>query len=92
MQPIRMQPTRVQPMKVQPWIALWAIKEIPDDGFEVIRDGRPVGIARCDTFDEAVKKILRHRLYRDRDRIVCREGRRESNVDLHDYLPEPMGA
>ena len=87
-----MQPMRMQPMRRKPWIALWSIKDIPDDGFEVIRDGRHVGLTRCDTFDEAVKQILRHRLYHNRDRIVCRDGRREWNVDLDDHLPEPVGA
>jgi hypothetical protein len=91
MQPMRMQPTRIQPTRIQPWIALWAIKDIPDDGFEVIRDGRPVGIARCDDFEEAVREILRHRLYRGRDQVVRRDRDEEWDVDVTDYRPEQVG-
>ena len=87
-----MQPMRMQPMRTQAWTALWAIKAVPDDGFEVIRDGRYVGIARCEDLEDAGREIVRHPLYRSRDRVVCRNGRHQWNVDVDDYDQEPVGA
>jgi hypothetical protein len=48
----------------------------------VIRDGRPVGIERCDGFEQAVDMILHHRLYETRDHIVRRRRGQEHEVDL----------
>lgn len=79
-------------MRMQPWTALWAIKSIPGDGFEVIRDGRHVGIARCGDFEEAVKEIVEHPLYQDWDRVVCRCGRRQWDVDVVASSRELVGA
>lgn len=78
-------------MSMQPWAALWAINDIPNDGFEVIRDGRPVGIPRCEDFDGAVEEILRHDLYQRWDRVVCRWGHHECDVDLARYQRELVG-
>lgn len=75
------------------WTALWAIKIIPGGAFEVIRDGRPVGIPRCDDFAETIGTIVHHRLYNDWDRVVCRDHRGEEwDVDVADYDRELVGA
>lgn len=63
------------------WTATWAINEAPGR-CEVIRDGRPVGIERCDGFEQAVDMILHHRLYETRDHIVRRRRGQEHEVDL----------
>ena len=76
---------------MQPWTACWVSKDIPDRGFEVIRDRRHVGIARCDEFDKAVREILDYRYYKDWDRVVCRSGGQEWDVDVDSYRQEPLG-
>jgi hypothetical protein len=78
-------------MRMRPWTALWAIAVIPQGGYEVIRDGRPVGIARCDDFEQAVGAILRHDLYQSWDRVVCRSGRHQREVDVEFYGQELVG-
>lgn len=63
------------------WNATWAINE----GLgrcEVIRDGRPVGIERCDGFEQAVDMILQHHLYATTDHIVRRRRGQEQEIDL----------
>lgn len=77
---------------MQPWTALWAIKDIPNGGYEVIRDGRHVGIPRCDDFGEAVDEILRHDLYQCWDRVICRWDSHECDVDVAGYQRELVGA
>jgi hypothetical protein len=63
------------------WTATWAINEVPGR-WEVIRDGRPVGIASCRDLGEAVNKIRRHRLFEAGDHIVRRRDGQEREVDL----------
>jgi hypothetical protein len=75
-------------MAVQPWMAVWVIKDIPDDGFDVIRDGRPIGIHRCDSLEQAVEEIIVHPIFQDGDRVVCRDGHHERDVDVRADRPE----
>jgi hypothetical protein len=63
------------------WTATWAINEVPGR-CEVIRDGRPVGIASCGDLGEAVNKIRRHRLFEAGDHIVRRRDGKERELDL----------
>ena len=63
------------------WTATWAINEGPGR-CEVIRDGRPVGIASCDDLGEAVNKIRHHSLYEAGDHVVRRRDGQERELDL----------
>lgn len=75
---------------MQPWTALWLIKDVPDRGYEVIRDRRPVGIRRCDDFEEAVEAIVHHDLYRSCDRVVLGWGTHQTDVDVALFRREPV--
>jgi hypothetical protein len=76
---------------MQPWTALWVIKDVPNDGYEVIRDGRHVGIGRCGEFEDAVDAIVRHDLYETWDRVVFGWGRHRCEVDVAAYRREVVG-
>jgi len=78
-------------MTVERWTARWVIKDIPDDGYEVIRDGRHVGISRCDEFVQAVEAILRHDAYQSWDRVVIAWGHHRCDVDVGFYRRELVG-
>lgn len=79
-------------MGMKPWTALWTIEDIPDGGFDVIRDGRPVGIPRCYDFDQAVEEIVNNALFEDWDRVVCHSARGDSDVDVASYRQEMVGS
>jgi hypothetical protein len=64
------------------WRATWAINEALGR-YEVIRDGRPVGIGSCDDVEEAVDRIRHHDLYEPGDRIVQRRDGQEREVDVN---------
>jgi hypothetical protein len=68
------------------WTATWAINEVPGR-CEVIRDGRPVGIASCGDLREAVNRIRRHRLFEAGDHIVRRSHGQERELDLGAIRP-----
>ena len=72
--------------------ALWMIKDIPNDGFEVIRDGRHVGIRRCDELEDAVEAIVEHDLFQAWDHVVLGWGSHRCDLDLTTYRRELVGA
>jgi hypothetical protein len=61
------------------WTATWQIKGT-SKGYQVIRDGRHVGIGHCDDFDQAVEQIRCHRLFNDRDHVVRYRDRQQQEV------------
>ena len=74
------------------WIAKWAIKQIPEGRCEVIRDGRHVGIARCDDLEEAIQRILDHRNYQSGDRVVHWWNGEEWELDVERHAPALAGS
>ena len=65
----RLSRSEPQATLLRAWTATWAINEVPT-GYEVIRDGRGVGIGRCDNLEGALEAIRLHPLYDVGDHVV----------------------